>query len=139
MVQDLSGLLRALLGRGVALDLALAPAPVVVRSARGRIEHILLNLVSNARDATPSGGRVTIRVSNGGDVKLEVEDTGAGIPPEVRAQLFEPFFTTKEENGTGLGLASVRALAEEDGGSVAVESEVGRGAHFTVSWPRAAS
>jgi signal transduction histidine kinase len=139
VVQDLSGLLRALLGRGVALDLALAPAPVVVRSARGRIDHILLNLVSNARDATPNGGRVTIRVSGGGDAKLEVEDTGAGILPEVRAQLFEPFFTTKEENGTGLGLASVRALAEEDGGSVAVESEIGRGSRFTVSWPRAAS
>lgn len=106
------------------------------------LEQVLVNLVSNARDAMPLGGRVTLSVCEakgpGGQhlALLEVADTGPGIPLAIQETIFEVFFTTKAEGkGTGLGLASVRALMEAQGGSVTVDSQVGQGATFRLAFP----
>lgn len=104
------------------------------------IERALLNLAVNARDAMPSGGRLTVRTSATRDsVRLEVADTGTGIDPATRARLFEPLFTTKPRGrGTGLGLHITRLAVERAGGSITVDSEVGAGSCFTLTFPRAA-
>lgn len=95
---------------------------------RGRIKEALLNLVTNAQQATPAGGRVTLRArkDDDGRLVLEVIDTGAGMPSEDIARTFTPFFTTKEK-GSGLGLALVRKFARDHGGDATLESELGRG------------
>ncbi|MGP0089812.1 MAG: response regulator [Xanthobacteraceae bacterium] len=121
--------------------------PVLVDG--GQVEQLLMNLAVNARDAMPSGGRVTIAVENvpldqptpalpsGDYVALRVSDTGKGIAPEDLDRIFEPFFTTKEQGkGTGLGLATCYAIARHAGGDVAVRSEIGSGATFSVFFPR---
>ncbi|HEY3254139.1 MAG TPA: ATP-binding protein [Polyangiaceae bacterium] len=119
----------------------------------GQIEQVLMNLILNARDAMPEGGRITLRtfdvevdeqspidgLAPGAYVALAVSDTGSGIPAEARAQIFEPFFTTKEVGrGTGLGLASVEGIVRQSGGSITVNSSEGQGSTFTVFLPRAA-
>jgi len=134
-----ASLVRLLVPRDVAVEYPADGAELVVRSTASRIEQILVNLVSNARDAVGAGGRITIALAraNGG-AELRVHDSGPGIPPEIRAHLFEPLFTTKPPGkGTGLGLVAVRALAEADGGRVSVESAPGRGTTFAVWWPLA--
>jgi signal transduction histidine kinase len=102
-----------------------------------QMQQLVLNLVRNALAATPRGGRITVRVESVGEpasVRLIVRDTGPGIPPEMQAQLFEPFFTTRaSEGGTGLGLAVVRAIVAEHGGTITASS--GDGAEFIVSFP----
>jgi CheY-like chemotaxis protein len=119
----------------------------------GQLEQVLLNLVVNARDATVGAGRITIWTENikldpadrpiiaelpaGDYVVLTVQDTGAGIPPEIRDRLFEPFFTTKAAGkGTGLGLAMCYGIVTQAGGAITVESEPGAGARFHVLLPR---
>jgi signal transduction histidine kinase len=130
-------LLRRAVGAGVRLEFALAPDPGLVVADPAHAEQALLNLVVNARDATPAGGRVLVETAaEGADVRLTVRDTGAGIAPEVRPRLFEPFFTTKAD-GTGLGLAAVYGVVTGAGGRVEVESEPGRGAAFHLLLPRA--
>lgn len=123
--------------RGVALDLQLDGAEHVIDADEDQLQQIVLNLVRNALAATPRGGRITVRVESGGDpreVRLIVRDTGPGIPSEMQARLFEPFFTTRaSEGGTGLGLAVVRAIVAEHGGTIAASSD--RGAEFIVSFP----
>jgi CheY-like chemotaxis protein len=106
----------------------------------------LVNLVINVRDAMPQGGTVTVHagnvfiddgVSKGDFVAIKVNDTGIGIPDDVLARIFDPFFTTKPiGKGTGLGLSQVHGFAHQAGGSVAVESELGKGTSFTVCLPR---
>ena len=120
-------------GRGIDLTMDLDPAEAVVLSTRSRFEQILVNLVSNARDVLPDGGHIAVSVRHADSiVELCVEDDGPGVAEEMRSHLFEPFFTTKGEGkGTGLGLVSVKALAEQDGGSVSVESQVGAGRRST--------
>ena len=139
LVRDLEAVLQMLLPRKVALAMELADAPLPVVGSRDRLEQVLVNLVANARDAMPDGGRVTIRLrrdSEGRMALLEVADAGHGMPPEVVARLFEPFFTTKPAGqGTGLGLASVRVLVEELGGAIQVETTPGAGATFRLSFP----
>jgi hypothetical protein len=106
-----------------------------------QIEQVALNLVLNARDAMPGGGTLSIRVTRGArdrpGVVLAVSDTGRGMEPEVRARLFEPFFSTKSDNGTGLGLAIVSDIVQRAGGTIEVESALGRGSEFRVILPAA--
>ncbi len=137
LVRNMQELLRRVAGPRVQLDLALAPEPGVVVADPAQAEQALLNLVTNAREAMPGGGRVVIETARAdGDVRVTVRDTGVGIAPEVRPQLFEPFFTTKPE-GTGLGLATVYGVVTGAGGRVEVESEPGRGAAFHLLLPSA--
>lgn len=118
-------------------------APDVVASA-GQIEQVVVNLVTNAAKATPAGkhGEVIIRTSTGphGMARLEVIDNGTGIAPAIRGRIFEPFFTTRqvgEGKGTGLGLAVCHAIVTDHGGTITVESEVGKGSTFRVELPAA--
>jgi two-component system cell cycle sensor histidine kinase/response regulator CckA len=115
------------------------------------VQQVVLNLCVNARDAMPDGGTITLRVRrrragaplDDGTIgppadwaSLEVEDTGTGIPPEIRARIFEPFFTTKAEGkGTGLGLATVYGIVRQSGGFLDLDSEVGKGTVFRAQFP----
>jgi signal transduction histidine kinase/ActR/RegA family two-component response regulator len=134
-------LLGSFLGEDVQLEVVLDPEIAPVRADRTELEQVLLNLVTNARDATPAGGTITIRTGrgDGGATLLEVVDTGAGIDPADQARLFEPFFTTKEVGkGTGLGLATVHDIVTRSGGEIRVVSVVGTGSRFTIALPAAA-
>ena len=134
------------LGSAVELHIDVAEGiwPITVDAAE--FETALVNLVINARDAMPQGGSVTLQAKNvfiddgerkGDHVAIKVTDTGVGIPPDVLAKIFDPFFTTKPiGKGTGLGLSQVHGFAHQAGGTVAVESELGRGTSFTICLPR---
>jgi signal transduction histidine kinase len=110
----------------------------------GQIEQILVNLVINARQAMPTGGRLKIEVRDNVEaemVEVKVADTGVGIPPDQLRLIFEPFFTTKQPDeygrgGTGLGLSVCRQIIEQHHGRIRVESVVGKGSAFTVKLPR---
>jgi signal transduction histidine kinase len=100
------------------------------------MENVLLNLVANARDAMPLGGKLTIQTRNpDGSVVIDVRDTGVGMHPSTAARIFEPFFTTKAR-GTGLGLWSVLRKVKQHGGDISVNSEPGRGTTFEIHLPR---
>jgi signal transduction histidine kinase len=101
------------------------------------IEQVLMNLILNAVQAMKNGGVLTIRTSVAeGICRVEVRDTGAGIPPAVLPRVFDPFFTTKGEGeGTGLGLSVNLGIVERHGGRILVESEVGKGTTFTLCLP----
>jgi signal transduction histidine kinase len=106
-----------------------------VNADPSEIERVVFNLLTNAVDAMPEGGDLTVRVhSAGGEARISVEDTGTGVPDENRPQLFRPFFTTRER-GVGMGLAICRRIVEENGGSIAVESAPGKGSRFTIKLP----
>jgi signal transduction histidine kinase len=123
--------------RGVALELAVDDGDHTIEADEDQLQQIVLNLVRNALAATPSGGRITVRIEAApglAQVRLIVRDTGPGIPPELQGRLFEPFFTTRaSEGGTGLGLAVVRAIVTDHGGTITASSE--HGAEFIVSFP----
>jgi len=143
--------LQSMLGRLIREDITLqchvAGAPGWVRIDPHQIEQVILNLVLNARDALPGGGRIVIEVDSvivspgaaappGEYVRLRVSDDGVGMSAETRAHLFEPFFTTKElGKGTGLGLASVYGIVRQSNGFIAVDSESGTGTTFTMHFP----
>jgi len=133
--------LRLLLPRSVNLviDVPLEDT-LVVRSSTLRLEQMMVNLVANARDAMPTGGHLGIQVARGGagdgQALIEVIDSGTGMTPEVLTRIFDPFYTTKEPGkGTGLGLSSLKAMVEEGGGSLGVESEPGFGTRFRILLP----
>ncbi len=142
-VRECLPMLRAAAGGAVALEVELQDGLGGVRCAPGQIEQVLLNLTVNARDAMPRGGRVrltTRRVALPDGTKpraeLAVTDDGAGMDRATLERVFEPFFTTKKEGrGTGLGLPTVQRIAELAGGTVAVESEPGRGTAVRVLLP----
>jgi len=136
-------MLRRLLGEGISLAIRVDPALGSVRADPGQIEQVVVNLVLNARDAMPEGGRVSIEAANlrvepGSEwVQLSVADTGCGIDADTASHLFEPFFTTKPNGlGTGLGLATCYGIVQQAGGEIRVASEPGRGTRFDVLLPR---
>ena len=148
VVLDMQSLLERLVTEQITLQLDLAPDELFVLVDRSQIEQVLVNLVTNARDATPTGGRIEISTNlvatdgstNGGAPKgwavLSISDNGAGMDAETRRRAFEPFFTTKElGRGTGLGLATVYGIADQSGGRIEVTSSPGAGSRFTFSLP----
>jgi len=152
ILEELNPHIRSLTGTGISLQMTLDAKPAPVLVDRQQIEHVMTVLVSNARDAMPNGGCLTLSttveavtediareqaVKPGLYVHLTVRDTGCGIAPEVQAHLFEPFFTRKgEETGRGLGLASVYGMVRQNGGFIMVASEAHAGTQFTVALPR---
>jgi PAS domain S-box-containing protein len=123
-------------GTPITVRHQLGPVPAV--QARGaELREALINLVLNAVDAMPRGGSITLETRDAGDwVLLSIADTGTGIAPDARRRIFEPFFTTKE-SGTGLGLSIVSGIISSYGGTIGVDSEVGRGTTFTIRLPPA--
>jgi two-component system, cell cycle sensor histidine kinase and response regulator CckA len=141
LVAELEPMLGRLLGPDVALDLLLDPSTGNVVVDPGQLEQVLINLIMNAREAMPGGGRVSIETANveleAGYVAIAVKDTGVGMDAATRARMFEPFFTTKHgSSGTGLGLSTVYGIVEQSGGRISVVSEPGQGTEFTVYLPR---
>jgi PAS domain S-box-containing protein len=154
LVRELEKMLVRLIGEDI--DLAIRPAPRLwpVRVDAGQMEQVVMNLVVNARDAMPEGGKLTIETSNitlgdeyarkhaearaGDHVLLAVTDTGAGMDEATQARIFEPFFTTKgPDRGTGLGLSTVYGIVKQSGGHIAVYSEPDRGTCFKIYLPSA--
>ncbi len=125
---------------GLTLEERLPVSLPPVRVSRHKLLQVFINLLLNARDATPPGGRLTLSAGEGGgEVWLALSDTGSGMTPEVREHLFDPFFTTKGPGkGRGLGLSVCHRIVEESGGRIEVDSEAGKGTTFTVRLPRAA-
>jgi signal transduction histidine kinase len=147
-------MLRRLMGPEIELEIVTPAAPLSVVADSGQVEQVVLNLVVNARDAMPEGGRISVKVEEahvdeaaavaltegnaGTYVRLSVADTGTGIDEATRAKLFEPFFTTKEQGkGTGLGLSIVYGIVKQSHGYITVASEPGRGATFLIYLPSA--
>jgi two-component system, cell cycle sensor histidine kinase and response regulator CckA len=140
LVADADRLLRRLIGANIELVLDLNREPAWILADPGQVEQVIVNLVVNARDAMPDGGRLVLHTAADDTfVKLSVSDTGAGMTHEVMSHIFEPFFTTKElGKGTGLGLATVYGIVEQSGGTIEVESTPGAGTSFTIAFPRVA-
>jgi len=152
IVQDMERLLRPLIGETIELVTILAPEAAHTRADAGQLEQVIMNLVVNAKDAMPAGGKLTIQTQNtivdehhrrgqhfirpGRYVMLSVVDTGTGMDRETQSRIFEPFFTTKEKGkGTGLGLSTVYGIVKQTGGYVMVQSELGRGTTFHIYLP----
>lgn len=150
---ELSHLLRRLIGENLELKMTHGRDLFPVRVDQGQLEQVIMNLAVNARDAMPKGGQLTIRTANqtlaqpqqrgqellpaGDYVLIEVADTGMGIAKEHIVRIFDPFFSTKEVgSGTGLGLSTVYGIVKQTGGFIVVESEVGKGATFSIFLPR---
>jgi two-component system, cell cycle sensor histidine kinase and response regulator CckA len=152
LVNKVGGMLGRLIGEDIQLEIKAAPDTGSIRVDRGQFEQVIINLAVNARDAMPSGGKLTIATaptesvtrSFEGDtpqqkeyVAVIVSDTGKGMQPEVQAHIFEPFFTTKEQGkGTGLGLATVYGIVTQSSGTISVRSSPGMGSTFTILLPK---
>jgi PAS domain S-box-containing protein len=154
IVGGMDTMLRRLIGPEVEFEVISVPDDTRVRADPSQLEQVVLNLVVNARDAMPDGGRLTVKVEHveldesaaislveghaGPYARLSISDTGTGIDEQTRAKLFEPFFTTKEQGkGTGLGLSIVYGIVKQTGGYINVISEPGRGATFVIYLPAA--
>jgi CheY-like chemotaxis protein len=155
VVRGLEPMLRRVLGEDVELTIVPARCPALVKADPGQVQQIIMNLVVNARDAMPDGGKLRISTAEavvdqahvdrhvgagatpGRHVVLTVSDTGAGMDEATQGRIFEPFFTTKPKGkGTGLGLSTVLGIVQQSGGHVTAESAPGRGATFRIYLPR---
>jgi two-component system cell cycle sensor histidine kinase/response regulator CckA len=152
LIREMTALLSRMIGTGIELEVLLDPALGTLKADASQMEQVLLNLVLNARDAMPTGGKLTLQTSTmtaeDADsgfghlprIKLEVSDTGVGMDPLTLQRAFDPFFTTKAATqGTGLGLATLKGIIEEHGGTVSVVSELHHGTRFTIVLPCAIS
>ena len=152
IIKDMENLLSRVIGEDIELSTVLTDDDLTIMADSTQIDQILMNLATNAQDAMPKGGRVTIRTDRmeldseyvqsygygkpGPYALLSVEDTGTGMDEEVRERLFEPFFTTKDVGkGTGLGLAMVYGIIKQHDGYINVYSEPGRGTTFRILLP----
>jgi PAS domain S-box-containing protein len=155
IVLNLDQLLRRLMSENIEMKTFVSQDVGAIKADPGQIEQVIMNLVVNARDALPEGGRILIETSNvdldstytrdhaivvpGPYVLLAVTDTGIGMTPDTVANIFEPFYTTKESgHGTGLGLSTVYGIVKQSGGYIWVYSELGKGTTFKVYLPRVA-
>lgn len=154
VLHDMADMLRRLLSDDIEVSMLPDPDLGLIRVDRGQIEQVILNLVINAADAMPRGGKLVLGTENvslddddrnevpsharsGSFIRLTVSDTGVGMSPEIQARIFDPFFTTKEQGkGTGLGLATVYGIVHQAGGQITVESEPGHGTTFHLVFPR---
>ncbi len=124
-------------GRPISLHVE-AERDLVINGASEGLREVFTNLVFNAVDALPEGGTIRLAARRRGEaIEVEVADSGIGMTPEVQAQVFDPFFTTKGERGTGLGLAMVFGLVQQHGGQISVDSALGKGTRFLLSFPAA--
>jgi two-component system cell cycle sensor histidine kinase/response regulator CckA len=153
IVRETGRMLPRVIGEHIEIGIVLPVEQAPVRADPTQIQQILMNLATNARDAMPEGGKLTIEVASfemkqgGGEpadlvpghyVTLTVSDTGAGMPPEIQSRAFDPFFTTKDVGrGTGLGLSTVYGIVKESGGSILLNSEHGEGTTFSIYLPKA--
>jgi PAS domain S-box-containing protein len=152
VVANVEKMLGRVIGEDISMRAELTPDLWPVKADPGQIEQILLNLTVNARDAMPTGGRLTIKTANvpngsrtsreplpeGDFVLMEVADTGTGMDLETQKRIFEPFFTTKDPGkGTGLGLSTVYGIIQQCGGQLQLQSTIGRGTTFEIYFPRA--
>lgn len=152
LITNFETMMRRLIGEDLELTLALTPQDLRISADPAQIEQVLMNLVVNARDAMPKGGRLRIETAQveltkmpmyhvqlpalGTFVKISVSDTGTGMSPDTLTHIFEPFFTTKEEGkGTGLGLSTVFGIVTQSGGGLDVTSRIGQGSRFDVYFP----
>jgi len=152
IVADMERLLRPLIGENIDLTTRLSPNLGHTRADAGQLEQVIMNLVVNAKDAMPTGGRIVIQTSEeeldavrrehsliqpGSYILLSVSDTGAGMDKETQSRIFEPFFTTKEKGkGTGLGLSTVYGIVKQSGGYIFAHSESGAGTTFRIYLPK---
>ncbi|HKI70468.1 MAG TPA: ATP-binding protein [Verrucomicrobiae bacterium] len=153
VILNIETILQRLVGRDIEFRTELDSAAGSIKADPGQIEQVVMNLVVNARDAMPNGGKLTIITSNaaldeqalrdapglgaGDYVLLAISDTGTGMSEEVKAHLFEPFFTTKPSGkGTGLGLATSLGIVKQNNGHMKVYSELGKGTTFKIYFPR---
>jgi PAS domain S-box-containing protein len=154
VIKNLGSMVSRLMPENVNVSTVLTASPASVKAADNQIGQVLINLIVNARDAMPQGGKLTIETSNafldktyslthpevepGCYILLAVSDNGTGMDAETQARAFDPFFTTKEKGvGTGLGLSTVFGIAKQHGGHVSVYSEPGLGSTFKVYFPQA--
>ncbi|HST11941.1 MAG TPA: PAS domain S-box protein, partial [Terriglobales bacterium] len=154
IVADMERLLRPLIGENIDLTTRLTPNVGHTRADAGQLEQVIMNLVVNAKDAMPGGGRIIIETTEeeldavhrehsliqpGSYILLSVSDTGAGMDKETQSRIFEPFFTTKEKSkGTGLGLSTVYGIVKQSGGYIFAHSELGSGTTFRIYLPKVA-
>jgi two-component system cell cycle sensor histidine kinase/response regulator CckA len=153
IIVELERMLAKIIGEDIKLKSDLSSSLGTIMADPGQLHQVLMNLAINARDAMPSGGSLTIETCNfdvrdgfvdavaglkpGRYVRLKVSDTGTGMTKEVKSHLFEPFFTTKRAGqGTGLGLATVYGIVQQNEGSISIDSEPGQGTTFTIYLPQ---